>query len=77
MSVVPTISILTPVWNGLPYIKECVDSVFAQEFQDWELIISDNGSTDGTRDYLDTLKDQRVRIFKQEKNLGIDGNLNC
>ena len=76
MSVVPTISILTPVWNGLPYIKECVDSVFAQEFQDWELIISDNGSTDGTRDYLDTLKDQRVRIFKQEKNLGIDGNLN-
>lgn len=72
----PAISILTPVWNGLPYIKECVESVFSQEFQDWELIISDNGSTDGTRDYLDTLTDKRVQIFKQEKNLGIDGNLN-
>ena len=72
----PAISILTPVWNGLPYIKECVESVFSQEFQDWELIISDNGSTDGTRDYLDTLTDKRVQIFKQDKNLGIDGNLN-
>ena len=76
MSAVPTISILTPVRNGLPYIKECVESVFMQDFQDWEFIISDNGSTDGTRDYLDTLKDPRVKIFKQEKNLGIDGNLN-
>ncbi|MBA4053733.1 MAG: hypothetical protein C0490_03390, partial [Marivirga sp.] len=72
----PAISVLTPVWNGLPYIRECVESVFTQDFQDWEFIISDNGSTDGTRDYLDTLKDPRVRIFKQEKNLGIDGNLN-
>jgi glycosyltransferase involved in cell wall biosynthesis len=72
----PPISILTPVWNGLPYIKECIDSVFSQDYSDWELIISDNGSTDGTRDYLETLNDPRVQIFKQEKNLGIDGNLN-
>jgi glycosyltransferase involved in cell wall biosynthesis len=72
----PAISIVTPVWNGLPYIKECVESVLTQDFQDWELIISDNGSTDGTRDYLDTLVDPRIQIFKQEKNLGIDGNLN-
>ncbi len=70
------ISILTPVWNGLPYIKECVDSVMSQSFQDWELIISDNGSTDGTREYLDSLIDPRIKIFKQEKNLGISGNLN-
>lgn len=73
---VPVISILTPVWNGLPYIKESVASVLNQDFQDWELIISDNGSTDGTRDYLDTISDPRVKVYKQEKNLGIDGNLN-
>jgi glycosyltransferase involved in cell wall biosynthesis len=72
----PAISIVTPVWNGLPYIKECVDSVLTQDYQDWELIISDNGSTDGTRDYLDTLADSRIQVYKQEKNLGIDGNLN-
>lgn len=71
----PTISVITPVWNGLPYIKECVESVLSQDFQDWEHIISDNGSTDGTREYLDTIKDPRVRIFKQENNLGIGGNL--
>lgn len=72
----PSISIVTPVWNGLPYIKECVESVLSQDYQDWELIISDNGSTDGTRDYMDTLVDPRIKTFKQEKNLGIDGNLN-
>lgn len=72
----PAISIITPVWNGLPYIRECVESVFSQEFKEWEFVISDNGSTDGTRDYLDTLTDSRVRIFKQEQNLGIQGNLN-
>ena len=72
----PAFSVLTPVWNGLPYIKECVDSVLLQDFQDWELIISDNGSTDKTRDYLDTLTDPRIQVYKQEKNLGIDGNLN-
>lgn len=72
----PAISIVTPVWNGLPYIKECVESVLSQDFQDWEFIISDNGSTDGTRDYLDTLTDPRIQTYKQEKNLGIDGNLN-
>lgn len=75
-STTPAISVLTPVWNGLPFLKECVESVFSQSFQDWEHIISDNGSTDGTRDYLDSLPgDSRRRIFKQEKNLGIGGNL--
>ncbi|HMG93229.1 MAG TPA: glycosyltransferase family A protein [Chryseolinea sp.] len=72
----PSFAILTPVWNGLPYIKECVDSVLLQDYQDWELIISDNGSTDKTREYLDTLTDPRIRVYKQEKNLGIAGNLN-
>jgi|GEM_PF-408676 len=72
----PIISIITPVWNGLPFLKECVDSVLAQDFQAWELLISDNGSTDGTRLYLDSLADPRIRIFKQEKNLGIMGNVN-
>ena len=70
------ISILIPVRNGLPYIKDCVNSALAQTFQDWEMIISDNGSTDGTLDYLDTLDDHRIRVYKQEHNLGIMGNVN-
>ncbi|HKG08480.1 MAG TPA: glycosyltransferase family 2 protein [Pedobacter sp.] len=76
MNSLPTISILTPVWNGLPYLRECVASVLAQEYQDWELLISDNGSTDGTLEYLHTLTDPRIRIFEQKNNLGIMGNVN-
>ncbi|UKT62236.1 glycosyltransferase family 2 protein [Pedobacter mucosus] len=76
MKKTPALSILTPVWNGLPYLKECVDSVLKQNFQNWELIISDNGSTDGTLAYLDGLQDPRIKIFKQKTNLGIMGNVN-
>jgi glycosyltransferase involved in cell wall biosynthesis len=76
MNSLPTISILTPVWNGLPYLRECVESVLVQDYQDWELLISDNGSTDGTREYLHTLTDPRIRIFEQQHNLGIMGNVN-
>lgn len=76
MSSNPSISVLTPVWNGMPYIRECIDSVLMQDYQDWELIISDNGSTDGTREYLESLRDPRVTVFKQDRNLGIMGNVN-
>ncbi len=70
------ISILMPVYNGMPYILEAVESVLAQQYTDWELIISDNGSTDETINYLDSLIDNRIKIFKQAINLGIFGNLN-
>ena len=66
----PAISIITPVWNGLPYIKDCVDSVLAQDFQDWELIIGDNASDDGTSEYLRTLNDPRIKVHRHEKNIG-------
>jgi glycosyltransferase involved in cell wall biosynthesis len=72
---VPAISILTPVWNGLPYIKECVDSVLAQDFQDWEMIVGDNASDDGTSEYLRTLADPRIKVFRHEKNLGVYRNI--
>lgn len=70
------ISVLIPVYNGIAYIAEAVDSVLAQNCPDWELVISDNGSTDGTRDYLRALSDPRIRTYEQPVNLGIMGNLN-
>jgi len=75
MTGVPAISILTPVWNGLPYIKECVDSVLLQDFQDWEMIIADNCSDDGTTEYLQSLKDPRIKVYRHEKNLGVYRNI--
>src|SRR5688500_8968874 len=75
MSAIPAISILTPVWNELPYIKECVESVLIQDFQDWEMIIGDNESDDGTSEYLKSLTDPRINVFRHEKNLGVYRNI--
>lgn len=75
MSKTPAISILTPVWNGLPYIKETVESVLSQNFQDWEMIISDNASTDGTSEYLASLTDPRIKFYRHEVNKGVYNNL--
>ena len=72
----PLISIITPVYNGLSFLKECIDSILLQSEQNWELLISDDGSTDDSRLYLDTLADPRIRVYKQNENLGIFGNLN-
>jgi glycosyltransferase involved in cell wall biosynthesis len=75
MSKTPAISILTPVWNGLPYLKECVESALSQEFQDWEMIVADNCSNDGTTEYLRSLTDPRIKVFRHEKNLGVYRNI--
>lgn len=76
MAMAPEITIITPVWNGLPFIRECVESVLAQDFKNWQMVIGDNGSTDGTREYLDQLNDPRIEVYKHERNKGIFGNLN-
>lgn len=57
----PTVSIVLPTFDREPLLREAVASVLAQTFGDWELIVADDGSTDGTRAYLDALRDPRVR----------------
>ena len=70
------ITVLMPCYNGMKYIRQAIDSVLAQSFAEWELLVSDDGSNDGTRDYLQSLTDKRIKVFLQPKNLGIFGNLN-
>ena len=74
----PSLSIGIPVFNGEKYLRQAIDSVLAQTYQDFELIISDNGSTDQTenicREYLS--KDDRVYYFRSEKNHGAAWNWN-
>lgn len=60
----------------MPYIKEAVQSVLEQDFTDFELIFSDNGSNDGTWEYIISLNDKRIRYYKNETNLGMVGNWN-
>ena len=73
---IPRVSIGMPVYNGEPFIREALDSLLAQTFTDFELIISDNASTDGTeaicREY--EAKDARIRYVRQAENLGATAN---
>jgi glycosyltransferase involved in cell wall biosynthesis len=55
-----------PTWNRLPLLRKAIDSVLAQTYRDFELIIADDGSTDGTRDYLEAIDDPRVRPIRLE-----------
>lgn len=68
----PMVSIGMPVYNGERFIREALDSLLAQTFTDFELIISDNASTDATesicRSYAE--QDSRIRYIRQRENLG-------
>jgi glycosyltransferase involved in cell wall biosynthesis len=70
------LSIGMPVYNGELFIERAIESILAQTFTDFELIISDNASTDSTHEICQSFskKDNRIRIFKQEKNIGVHRN---
>lgn len=74
----PTVSIGLPVYNREKFIPQTIDALLAQTFTDFELIISDNASTDSTeaicRDYA--ARDSRIRYIRQPVNLGLLGNFN-
>ena len=69
---IPAVSIGMPVYNGAKYIREALDSLLAQTFADFELIISDNASTDATTEICQEYakKDGRIRYILQAENLG-------
>lgn len=64
------VSIILPTYNRLKYLQRSIGSVLSQTYQDWELIIWDDGSYDGTYDYCQSLRDQRIRYFWHE-NQGV------
>jgi len=74
----PRVSIGLPVFNGENFLVEALDSILAQSFTDYEVIICDNASTDQTaeicNDYLQ--RDGRLRYFRNERNLGAAPNFN-
>lgn len=77
MSSTPCVSVVVPTYNAPGLLRETLESVFAQEFKDFELVVVDDGSTDDTSGYLDQVaaRDPRVRVIRQE-NAGIGGARN-
>ncbi len=67
----PLVSILINCYNSANYISRAINSVINQTYNNWELIIWDDGSTDNTVNIIKNFKDDRIRLFLQEKNLGL------
>lgn len=57
------VSVLMTVFNGMPYLKESVQSILNQSYTEFELVIVDDGSTDGSLEYLETIGDSRIKII--------------
>jgi glycosyltransferase involved in cell wall biosynthesis len=70
------VSVCIPTYNGAPFLAEAIASVLAQTFTDFELLLIDDRSTDATLDILHSFTDPRVRVYQNEKQLGIPRNWN-
>jgi glycosyltransferase involved in cell wall biosynthesis len=78
MTTTPTVSICLPTYNSKPFLVEAIDSILAQTYEDFELLISDDHSSDGTEVIAEAYarKDPRVIVWRNEKNLGGQQNYN-
>lgn len=70
------ITVLMSVFNGEKHLREAVDSILNQTFKDFEFLIINDGSTDGTFEILKTYSDSRIKIIENKKNLGLTRSLN-
>jgi glycosyltransferase involved in cell wall biosynthesis len=79
MDRIPRVSMVMPVFNGALYLAAALDSVLAQDFQDFELICLNDGSTDATAEILTTYADKDARIIYQDNpaNIGLPATLNA
>jgi hypothetical protein len=74
----PSLSVVLPVHNGLPYVEDSIRSILAQTFTDFEFVIGDDGSTDGTSAVLQAWaeRDPRIRLVRREQKSGLAGGAN-
>ncbi|HEX5399118.1 MAG TPA: glycosyltransferase [Verrucomicrobiae bacterium] len=73
------VSVLVPVFNGKQHLAECLESILTQDFQDLEILVGDDGSTDGSQEIAKTfaIRDRRVRCWQNPHNLGLTENSNA
>jgi glycosyltransferase involved in cell wall biosynthesis len=71
------VTIAIPTRNRVEYLRQAVKSALAQTYVNIEVVISDNGSEDGTREYLQSLSDERLRVLWQVQDIGMVANWNA
>jgi glycosyltransferase involved in cell wall biosynthesis len=74
--VTPRVSVLMAVKDGLPWIREAIESVLSQTYRDFELLLVDDGSVDGTVEAAAAYGDSRLRVLRNDRNLGQVPSLN-
>ena len=72
----PLVSVVMSVYNDGHYVKDAIESILAQTFADFELLIVDDGCTDDTRAIIATYHDARIRLIINERNIGLAPSLN-
>ena len=72
----PKVTISIPTYKGADFIGETIHSVLSQDFEDFEILVFDDASPDETRDAVLSIKDDRISYFRNETNLGPEGNWN-
>jgi glycosyltransferase involved in cell wall biosynthesis len=77
-NMIPIVSIILPTYNGARTIARAIESVIEQSYTAWELLVVEDGSTDGVADIVHAFsaRDSRIRYIKNETNLGIQKSLN-
>src|ERR1043166_4865427 len=77
MAEVPAVTVLMSVYNDEKYVREAIDSILAQSFRDFELLVIDDGSTDRTPAILASYDDRRLRVLRNNENIGLTRSLNA
>jgi glycosyltransferase involved in cell wall biosynthesis len=70
------VSVCIPTYNAAKYLRECIESVLSQTFNDFEIVVSDNASSDATCAIVSSYSDSRIRLHRLEQNQGMAFNFN-
>lgn len=72
----PLVSVIIPIYNAAPYLKEAIESITNQTYKNLEIILVDDCSTDNSFEIAESFKDERIKLYKNQKNLKISKTLN-
>lgn len=76
MSSIPKVTVCLPTYNRARHLANCLLGILAQTLRDFEVIVSDNCSTDVTRDVVQSFSDPRIRYVRNDSNIGVFRNMN-